>query len=55
MAPPPAASVVAQSVAGGLKLSLRDISVAFRGRGGREIAAVARLSLLDKVGVRLDA
>ena len=45
MAPPPAASVVAQSVAGGLKLSLRDISVAFRGRGGREIAAVARLSL----------
>lgn len=32
-------------VGGGLKLSLRDISVAFRGRGGREIAAVDRLSL----------
>ena len=31
--------------AGGVKLSLRDISVSFRGRGGREIAAVARLSL----------
>ena len=45
MAAPTAASVVAQGVAGGLKLSLRDISVAFRGRGGREIAAVARLSL----------
>ena len=48
--------MVAQSVAafraggdpaggGGLKLSLRDISVAFRGRGGREIAAVDCLSL----------
>ncbi len=37
--------MVAQGVAGGLKLSLRDISVAFRGRGGREIAAVDRLSL----------
>ena len=45
MAAPPAASVVAQGVADGLKLSLRDISVSFRGRGGREIAAVARLSL----------
>ena len=45
MAAPPAAPLVAQSVAGELKLSLRDISVAFRGRGGREIAAVARLSL----------
>ena len=47
--------MVAQSVAasragdgrvgGGLKLSLRDISVAFRGRAGREITAVDRLSL----------
>jgi ABC-type nitrate/sulfonate/bicarbonate transport system ATPase subunit len=39
--------VVAQSVAaaGGLKLSLRDISVTFRARGGGEIAAVDRLSL----------
>jgi NitT/TauT family transport system ATP-binding protein len=45
MAAPPPAAVVAQSVAGGLKLSLRDISVAFQGRGGREIAAVDRLSL----------
>ena len=44
MAPPPAAAVVAQGV-GGLKLSLRDISVAFRARGGREIAAIDRLSL----------
>ncbi len=37
--------MVAQGVAGGLKLSLRDISVSFRGRRGGEIAAVARLSL----------
>ena len=44
MAAPAPAPVVAQSVAG-LKLSLRDISVAFRARGGREIEAIARLSL----------
>jgi len=54
MAPPPAAAVVAQSVtssfpgrgpsAGGLKLSLRDVGVAFRARGGREIVAIERLS-----------
>ncbi|HEV2438685.1 MAG TPA: ABC transporter ATP-binding protein [bacterium] len=39
--------MVAQGVipGGGLKLSLRDISVAFRARGGREIAAIDRLSL----------
>jgi NitT/TauT family transport system ATP-binding protein len=37
--------VVAQGVGGSLKLSLRDISVSFRGRGGRELAAIDRLSL----------
>ena len=31
--------------ANGVKLSLRDISVAFRARGGREVVAVDRLSL----------
>jgi NitT/TauT family transport system ATP-binding protein len=45
MAPPPAAAVVAQSVGNGRKLSLRDITVAFRARGGRELVAVDRLSL----------
>jgi len=32
------------SAAGGLKLSLRDVGVAFRARGGREIVAIHRLS-----------